>query len=185
MARRHNRRRSVRRERKMEHRQWFSTQGFADQTVTLKTGADTDNVVKVAVDPLKGDDCTILRTRGYIIPYVNADSAGINACLGGIVLPNKTANNASASDLPNPLNDADTTDWFAWMPFYMPPDTGSEPAEEEVVLTAAYPLEIDSKAKRIMEAAESVVWILGFAPNGAVAAKRVGAAYNLRTLVGY
>lgn len=156
-----------------------------ESTITWKAGADTDNVVKIGVDPLKGDDQTILRTRGYIVPSVNGADADINCVLGGIVLPNKTAANASASDLPNPLVDGDTTDWFVWMPFLVTAELGGTNNVEEVTIAASYPLEVDSKAKRIMEASESVVWILGGNPESAISSKSLVVNYNLRTLVGY
>jgi len=185
MARQRRRMQRSRRERTIEHRQWFANSGHMESTITWKAGADTDNVVKIGVDPLKGDDQTILRTRGYIVPSVNGADADINCVLGGIVLPNKTAANASASDLPNPLVDGDTTDWFVWMPFLVTAELGGTNNVEEVTIAASYPLEVDSKAKRIMEASESVVWILGGNPESAISSKSLVVNYNLRTLVGY
>jgi len=173
--------------RKIEHRQWFTESGVASHTVTLKAGADTDNVVKISVDPLKGDDQTILRTRGFVNIQTSALGSDTIAVLGGLVLPNKTAQNASTSDLPSPLVDADTTDWFVWHPFMIPAsvaDTGDETPSDAATLTANY-LHVDSKAKRIMEASESVVWILGLNPQAAVSGKQFEFAYCLRTLVGY
>lgn len=173
-------------ERRIEHRQWFTTSGFSDSTHTFKGGADTDNVVKIAVDPLKGDDQTILRTRGIITPFFSAFEQQTNAALGGIVLPNKTAQNSSVSELPNPLLDEDTTDWFVWHPITVPYDisnTGTDEDDDEVM--AGDQVMVDSKAKRIMEASESVVWVLGLAPQAAVTSKRIAFQYLLRTLVGY
>lgn len=186
---RHRRRysRSSRHERKIQHRQWFSTSGFANGNLTLQTGANTGNVFKVAVDQLKGDDQTILRTRGLVSVSSSALANDTIAVLGGIVLPNKTAANASTSELPNPLLDDDSTDWFVWHPFMIPgsvADTGdTTPADTAFLIANDMP--IDSKAKRILEASESVVWILGFNPKGAVSNKAISVAYNLRTLVGY
>lgn len=180
-------RRSTRYERKIEHRQWFTSSGFAEQTVTLKAGADTDNVVKIAVDQLKGDDQTILRTRGIVAVATSALGSDTIAVLGGIVLPNKTASNASTDELPSPLVDADTTDWFVWHPFMIPSsiaDSGDE-TPADAVITEPNQMHVDSKAKRIMEASESVVWLLGLNPKAAVSGKQFNVAYNLRTLVGY
>jgi len=186
-ARRYERRRSSGYERKINHRQWFTSSTFNSFTITLKNGADTDNVARVAVDPLKGDDATILRTRGLVSIQASTLGADTIAVLGGIVLPNKTANNASASELPNPLVDEDTTDWFVWHPFMIPgtlSDSGAEtPADAAAIQTLEMP--IDSKAKRIMEASESVVWLMGFNPNGAVSAKTVTTSVLTRTLVGF
>lgn len=187
MGRRRHSRRRTRHERKIEHRQWFTSSGFSAGSLTLKAGADSDNVVKIAVDALKGDDQTILRTRGYIniaTSELGSDTIGV---LGGIVLPNKTAQNASNSELPNPLVDADSTDWFVWHPFAISgsiADSGDEtPADANLAETLEMP--IDSKAKRIMEASESVVWVLGLNPKAAVSSKSVDFVYCLRTLVGY
>jgi len=177
----------MRRERSIEHRQWFTNSGIASETVTLKAGADTDNVAKIAVDPLKGDDQTILRTRGFVNISTSALGSDTIAVLGGIVLPDKTANNASTSDLPNPLVDGDTTDWFVWHPFMIPSsigDSGTETPEDAATLTVNY-LPVDSKAKRIMEASESVVWLLGMNAEQAVSSKSFQFNYCLRTLVGY
>jgi len=185
--RRSSRMRGSQYERKINHRQWFTSSTFNSFTLTLKNGADTDNVARIAVDPLKGDDCTILRTRGLVNIQASTLGADTIAVLGGIVLPNKTANNASASELPSPLVDADTTDWFVWHPFMIPgtlSDSGTEtPADSAAVQSLQMP--IDSKGKRIMEASESVVWILGFNPNGAVASKTVTTSVLTRTLVGF
>jgi len=170
---------------KIEHRQWFTNSGHSESTVTWKQGADTNNVLKIAVDPLKGDDQTILRTRGYVVPSVNGADADIQCVLGGIVLPNKTANNASTSELPNPLVDADSTDWFVWMPFLVTAELGGTNNVEEVTIAASYPLEVDSKSKRIMEASDSVCWILGANPETAITSKNFVVNYCLRTLVGY
>jgi len=185
MPRQRRMRRNRRYERKIEHRQWFTNSGHFEGNITFKNGADTDNVVKVMVDPLKGDDQTILRTRGYVVPSVNGANADIQMVLGAIVLPNKTAENASASDLPNPLVDSDSTDWFVWMPFLVTAELGGTNNVEEVTMASALNLEIDSKAKRIMEASDSVVWILGGNPEAAVSAKSLVVNYCIRTLVGY
>lgn len=187
MPRRTHRRSRRTYERKIEHRQWYTESGVKTETVTLKAGADTDNVVKITVDPLKGDDQTILRTRGFVNVQTSALGQDTIAVLGGLVLPNKTAENASSADLPNPLVDADTTDWFVWHPFMIPSsiaDSGSETPEDAAALTNNM-LAVDSKAKRIMEASESVVWILGMNPPQAVSGKSFQFAYCLRTLVGY
>ena len=186
MARMRRRRSHGRYERKIEHRQWFTTSGFSDGSHTWSAGANTDNVVKVAVDPLKGDDQTILRTRGLITPYFSAFEQQTNAVLGAIVLPNKTAQNAANAELPHPLVDADTTDWFVWHPITVPYDitnTGADEDDDE--LMAGTQVIVDSKAKRLMEASESVVWILGLEPQAAVTNKRIAFQYLLRTLVGY
>jgi len=186
------RRRSSRRtrgERKIEHRQWYTDSGFHTGNVTLKAGADTDNVVKLAVQALKGDDQTILRTRGIFVPYFQNLGTEVIAVLGGIVLPNKIAANATASDLPNPLVDADTTDWFVWMPVYVPTDLGVSGGGTDDQTDASYSggqdFTVDSKAKRIMEASESVVWLMGFNAAAAVSAKPISVAYTTRALVGY
>jgi len=173
--------------RKLEHRQWFTSSGFASETVSLKAGADTSNVVKITTDQLKGDDQTILRTRGLVAVATSALGADTIAVLGGIVLPNKTAANASADELPSPLVDADTTDWFVWHPFVIPSsiaDSGDE-TPSDAVLTEPNYMHVDSKAKRILEASESVVWLLGLNPQAVVSSKTFRIAYNLRTLVGY
>jgi len=188
MARsRRNYSRGTRYERKINHRQWFTSSGFANANVTLKAGADTSNVLKITTDQLKGDDQTILRTRGLVTVALSSLGTATIAVLGGIVLPNKTAANASTDELPSPLVDADSTDWFVWHPFTIPPtvaDTG-EPTPTDVLFTDVNDMAVDSKAKRKLEASDSVVWLLGFNPEGAVSAKNVKVAYNIRTLVGY
>jgi len=83
------------------------------------------------------------------------------------------------------LVDGDTTDWFVWMPFLVTAELGGTNNVEEVTIAASYPLEVDSKAKRIMEASESVVWILGGNPESAISSKSLVFNFNLRTLVGY
>jgi len=176
-------------ERKIEHRQWFTNSGIESQNWTLKAGADTDNVIKLIQDPLKGDDCTILRTRGFILPVFSAADVEIVGALGAMVLPNKVAENASTSDLPNPLVDADSTDWFVWQPFSIPQDIGqggADPGDETAAaLASSIMLEIDSKGKRIMEASESAVWILGLNAESAVTTKNIKFSYVIRTLVGF
>jgi hypothetical protein len=190
MARRRRSYSRRRYERKIEHRQWF-TSSEADKlaTVTVKAGADTDNVIKLAVDPLKGDDQTILRTRGFFHFTQTAIAKPGVAVLGGIVLPNKMAADASAAELPNPLLDSDTTDWFVWQPTIIPADVAASGTvtEQDAVEAAVieWSSEVDSKAKRIMEAAESVVWILGMNAAQAESNKAVSYSYVLRTLVGY
>jgi len=186
-ARRYERRRSGSYERKINHRQWYTSSSFETHTVTLKTGADTDNIVPIVRDQLKGDDCTILRTRGIVSIQASTLGADCIAVLGGIVLPNKIALNASASELPNPLVDSDSTDWFVWHPFMLPgtlSDSGTEtPADSAAVTSLEMP--VDSKAKRIMEASDSVMWLLGINANGAVASKSFTFSVCLRTLVGF
>lgn len=189
MARRRSSRRRYdqRTSRKIEHRQWFTTTEIQTSTVTFKQGSDTDNVVKLAVDNLKGDDQTILRTRGQIAISTSTLGADTMFVLGGIVLPNKTAANAGTTDLPSPLVDSDTTDWFVWHPFMVEgnvADSGSE-TPEDAVLRQTMMLDVDSKAKRIMEASESVVWILGGSPENAISSKTFKSMLNIRTLVGY
>jgi len=187
MGRRRRRSYSPRRhERKIEHRQWFTNSGVNQETISLANGLGTNNLVKVSVDALKGDDQTILRTRGYVIVDTTTFASSAVAVLGGIVLPNKTAQQASNTELPNPLVDADTTDWFVWQPFQIPAtvaDTGSESAPEASAFSVN--MQIDSKAKRIMEASESVVWIVGFNASSAESNKDIAMSYCLRTLVGY
>lgn len=177
------------RERKIQHRQWFTSSGVENKTgVNLKAGADTDNVIKIAVDALKGDDCTILRTRGFINVFGTNFAVDTIGALGGIVLPNKTANNASTSDLPNPLVDADSTDWFVWTPIGFQgslADSGDATPEDQQLSVLQIANNIDSKAKRIMEASDSVVWILGLNPQAAVTSKALDFMYCIRTLVGY
>ena len=155
--------------------------------MTLAQGAASGNVAKVFTDQLKGDDQTILRTRGYVIPSTNHAATDIQACLGMIVLPNRIATEASNSELPNPLVDSDTTDWFVWQPFLIPAslDQSSSDDEDPVILAASFPLEVDSKAKRLMEASESVVCVVGFNPFAAVSSQTITFNFNLRTLVGY
>jgi len=187
MGRRRTRSRSQRYERKIEYRQGFTSSGFHSASLTLKAGADTANVVKITTDQLKGDDQTILRTRGIVAVATSALGADTVCVLGGIVLPNKTAANASADELPSPLVDADTTDWFVWHPFMIPAsvaDSGDE-TPSDALISEPNQMHVDSKAKRIMEASESVVWLLGMNPAAAVSGKAVSIAYNLRTLVGY
>ena len=171
-------------ERKIEHRQWFTTTGFYKTNVSI---AATGSVYKVFVDPLRGDDQTILRTRGIVAVNASALGSDSMAVLGAIVLPNKTANNASNAELPNPFMDQDTTNWFVWHPFTIPAtiaDTGAE-TPADAVFSLPNELPVDSKAKRIMEASESVVWLLGFIPSSAVSSKAVSVGYTIRTLVGY
>ena len=185
MARMHRRGTTRRRyERKIEHRQWFTKTGFHTESVTASTAG---SVSKIVVDPLRGDDQTILRTRGIVAVEASALSADTNAVLGAIVLPNKTANNASASELPNPFIDTDTTNWFVWHPFNIPSgivDSGSlTGADQSLLLPNQMP--IDSKAKRIMEASESVVWVIGLMPKADVSNKNISIAYTIRSLVGY
>jgi hypothetical protein len=155
----------------------------------LKAGPDTDNVVKITTDQLKGDDQTILRTRGTITIANTALGTDAVGALGAIVLPNKTAAQAGSSEIPNPLVDADTTDWFVWQPLIVEAsltDTGAETGEEASAAAAnVMNFHIDSKAKRIMEAAESVVWCLGLNPVSAVSSKQFRFGYVFRTLVGY
>lgn len=187
MGRRRSRRRSMRHERKIEHRQWFTTSDISNHTVTLKAGTDSDNLIKLAVTPFKGDDQTILRTRGFINVYGSTLGTPCNGILGATVLPNRTANEGTPSDLPNPFLDADGTDWFVWHPFAFAggiEDSGTVDGAD-VFLAQTFELPVDSKAKRIMEAAESVVWVMAFEPEAAVTSKRVSVAYCLRTLVGY
>lgn len=187
MAYKRRRRYSGTRTKKLEHRQWFSNSWFSNVTTTLKNGADTDNVVLIGYDPLKGDDQTILRTRGLVNIVASTLGADVLAVLGGIVLPNKVVNNASPSELPNPLVDTDSTNWFVWHPFMIPgtlADSGTEtPSDAATVQTFEMP--VDSKAKRIMEASESVAWILGMNSNGAVSSKTFTMSSIIRTLVGY
>ena len=188
--RRHSRTNSRRYERKIQHRQWFTNAGFGGTaTVTLKAGNDTDNLIKIFVDPLKGDDQTVLRTRGFVNFSDLQAGEPMNGVFGMTVLPNKTAENGTASDLPNPLVDADTTDWFVWQPISVPNvDTSSSSTEQDIVVAELSPpmlLEIDSKAKRIIEAAESVVGILGLGPKAAISSKEIEFQYLIRTLVGY
>lgn len=188
MARMHRRsRRYERRERKIQHRQWFTTTQITNSTVTLKQGDDTDNLIKIAVDQFKGDDQTILRTRGIFSVINSALGADCIGVLGGVVLPNKTAANASTDDLPNPLVDSDTTDWFVWYPFFLEGNTSDSGSEtpEDALLREAQHMNIDSKAKRIMEASESVVWVLGLNAENAVSSKSIKTSLCLRTLVGY
>lgn len=173
-------------ERKIEHRQWFTSSFSGEPGLTLKAGSDTDNILKLGIDPLKGDDQTILRTRGYFCFYNVSANTSINCVLGGIVLPNKTANNASVSDLPNPLLDADSTDWFVWQPFPITPQLGASASDDaEAAVISNLQMPIDSKAKRIMEAAESVVWVVGFHPGAAISNKEFEFLGLVRTLVGY
>lgn len=188
MGRRRMRRRSTRHERKIEHRQWFTNAGFTGaDNVTLKAGNDTDNLLKVFVDPLKGDDQTILRTRGYVAVDFGNPGVPVNAVLGMTVLPDKTAENASESDLPNPMVDADSNDWFVWQPFLFPKVNTTDSSGNDDVLAELAPhnLVIDSKAKRILQANESVVAILGLGPEAAINSKSLHFAYSVRTLVGY
>lgn len=186
---RYRRSRSNRRyERKIEHRQWFTISGRESQSWTTKAGADTDNVIKLATSQLKGDDQTILRTRGFFECTFNDFGDSFVGVLGGIVLPNKTAANASTDELPNPLVDGDTTDWFVWQPFYVTEDLGkTSGGDSGEVIEASQDLSvmIDSKAKRIMEASESVVWVVGLNTATAVSAKTLTFSYIVRTLVGY
>lgn len=187
MGRRRRSHNQSRYERKINHRQWFTNCGFEEQTINLKQGPDTENVVKFHVSGFKGDDQTILRTRGLVSVSWSTLGSDVLAVLGGIVLPNKTANNASAMELPNPLLDSDTTDWFVWHPFVIPSsveDTGDASAAD-VVFSEPNNIPVDSKAKRKMEASESVAWIFGFDAAAAVNAKGFRIGYNLRTLVGY
>lgn len=188
MARYSRRRRySSGRTKKLEHKQWFTESAFGAKTVTLKNGADTDNVVFMTNSPLKGDDQTILRTRGRINIVASTLGADCWAVLGATVLPAKVAANASPQELPNPLVDEDGTDWFVWHPFMIPgtlADSGNEtPADASAITTFDMP--IDSKAKRRMEAADNVVWLLGINANGAVSSKTFTYAWCVRTLVGY
>lgn len=186
MGRRTRRRRSMRHERKIEHRQWITNSGMGGHNVTLKAGIDSNNLIKLATDPLKGDDQTILRTRGFVNAYYSTLGTPCIGVLGGLVLPNKTASNASVSDLPHPLVDEDTTDWFVWQPFAFGASIGTGTEEtEDIYLAQTLEMPIDSKAKRIMEASESVVWILGLHPEAAVSNKQIDFAWVVRTLVGY
>jgi len=180
-------RRRTRHERKITHRQWFSDSAFHQETITLKNGADTDNVILFNQATLKGDDQTILRTRGTVSIQASTLGVDVIAVLGATVLPNKVVNNASPSELPNPLVDADSTDWFVWHPFMIPgtlADSGDEtPSDAASTLSLIMP--IDSKAKRIMEASDSVAWIIGMNANGVVSGKTFTFSTCLRTLVGY
>lgn len=180
-------RRSSRRmhERKITHRQWYTTSGITNITLNLAQGTGNQNVSKLFVDPLKGDDQTILRTRGFVVPQMAQISTDLVCVLGGIVLPNRVANDASISELPNPLVDADTTDWFVWQPFLKPYSSTGGTEDQRVEQASAIPLEVDSKAKRIMEASESVVWIIGYNAATNVTSDAFRVAYCLRTLVGY
>ena len=185
MARMHRRSQRRRYERKIEHRQWFTNVGFHSSSIT--TSGTGSQIVKVFVDPLRGDDQTILRTRGIVA--VNLSSLGQDAIgvMAATVLPNKTANNASFSELPNPFVDEDTTNWFVWHPFTIGrtlADSGSASSSEESFVPVNS-MHIDSKAKRIMEASESVVWILGVSPQAAVSNKGFTVGYTIRSLVGY
>ena len=120
---------------------------------------------------------------------VNLSNLGQDAVavLAATVLPNKTAQQASASELPNPFIDEDTTNWFVWHPFTVGrtlADSGAASSSEESFVPVNS-MHIDSKAKRIMEASESAVWVMGIAPQAAISNKGFTVGYTVRSLVGY
>lgn len=190
MGRRRRMRRTMRHERKINHRQWYADVGNFDvQNLSLSEGVTHANMVKVKVQALRGEDCTILRSRGVFATGFASGGVELAAVLGATVLPNRTANQASVSDLPNPMIDAESNDWFVWYPFVIPENVDNAGAATadvvEAVAMSQNNVPIDSKAKRILEANESVVWVCAFSPQSAVSDFDASFTYALRTLVGY
>lgn len=129
---------------------------------------------------LKDDDCTVLRTRGQIsciFAGASDERQQLRLVLGFQVLPAKFAS-ATADNLPNPLVQDDTDDWFVWQPARIV-DSGASFIE--------YSFDVDSKAMRKMEAASVVVPVLGIqSPVRAFGAgDSIVAVGALRVLVGY
>jgi len=180
VGRRTNRRRSNERyERKINHRQWFTN--LVGQSFNPLDSTDAQ-LVSLPSMTLKSDDCTVLRTRGQIDVAVQhpSDSTLVRCVLGMIVMPAKYAN--EVSNLPNPLEQNDSDDWFVWQ---------SAEWMDVVVIggttSLLYSLKVDSKAMRKMEADEVVKPVIGIqAPLAAFGSDdRVYFVGVNRVLVGY
>lgn len=173
------RRRSYRREenyeRKIEHREWFT-----ELVGTNYDPANNQDVQLLALPnmTLKSDDCTVLRTRGYV--NVDGQALGqanlLRLVLGMTTLPAKYAD--EISNLPNPLTQDDSDDWFVWQPAVIEASTSN---------TQIYRFEVDSKAMRKMESDTVVKPIIGIqSPLAAFGSDdRISIVGVMRVLVGY
>lgn len=162
---------------KLNHREWYTQVHSAKWDVPQDTNT---HLQKVYFDQLKGDDCTILRTRGVINVDFVSPTKGFSAAFGALTLPNRYA--AEASNLPNPFTATDTDDWFVWSPIIFT-EVGAAQAG-----SSAYRgiIPVDSKAKRKLAADEGVLGVIGFHFNVAPGASaECNANALLRTLVGY
>jgi len=167
------RRRSTRTyERKIDHREWFVVYGV--ETFNLANDA-TLQIRKVFNESLRGDDCTILRTRGSFTWESEdvAAGAGTNCVFGMTHLPAKFST-LSDSMLPNPLAETESDDWFHWQP--VPAIDSASPM----------PMIIDSKAMRKLPADYQAFGVLGYVSNTQPGSSvGVVMTYTLRILVGY
>lgn len=172
MARTHRRRRTSGYERKIDHREWFTSQ--ISQQIDPSDNNELQGHVFAPAMSLRSDDCTILRTRGCIDVFgagLPANSP-IRLVFGMLVLPAKFA--AVTSALPSPLIGTDSDDWFVWL-------------HARHVTTGSWDFMIDSKAMRKVQADEVAVQVLAFqSPVTAFASgSRLNVSGVVRVLVGY
>lgn len=160
---------------RLAHKEWIPIVFNSQIDPGSSTGAQA---YYLGFNDLKSDDATILRTRG--VGSISFDSVDLDTrpamTLGALVIPGKYKNERTT--IPNPLVSSDTDDWFLWMPFAGMPmgGTGAKVVD----------FEIDSKAKRKMQADESVLFILGINVATAFGSDdRLDLAFNFRVLVGY
>ena len=179
---RRRRRTAERHERVIEHRQWFT-----EQVGDSFNPADNSNEQLFTLDSmtLKSDDCTILRTRGKVHVYVDhlSDaSQPIQMVLGACVLPAKYA--GETSNLPNPLKQNESDDWFLWVPASI---VHVQAVTSGSGVVAIYEFDIDSKAMRKMQAVDVVKPIVGVAsdPTAFGSDDRIFIGGVFRILVGY
>jgi len=168
------RRRSTTRgyERKIEHREWFTVAGVESFNLASNT---TIQLRKLFNEALRGDDCTILRTRG-LMTWESEDVAagvGINCVLGMTHLPAKFSTLAD-SMLPNPLNETESDDWYVWQPV-----GAIDSASPELQI-------VDSKAMRKLPSDYQSFGVLGYQSSGSPGASvGIVLTYTFRILVGY
>lgn len=171
---------SYNRAKRLEHKEWFP------QVVTTAVNPTDSSGAQAALlgnNQLKTDDCTILRTRGVgsvTFSAVATPTILPAFTLGALTVPAKYR--SDTANVPNPLSASDTDDWFLWMPF------ASQPMDPEVVssVSGAVNFEIDSRAKRKLQADEAVIIVLGIDAHSAWGSDdRINVSLNLRFLVGY
>ena len=168
--------------RKLQHREWYP---FVFTPQLDPANNANPQVFFIGTTDLKSDDCTILRTRGagsVAFDMVNPTASAYRPAftLGALTIPSKYK--ADRSNMPNPLSATDSDDWFLWQPFPGMPMNPTVVSNEG----GAQMIEIDSKAKRKLQADESVLFVLGLdAGVGWGSDDRIAVSLNFRILVGY
>lgn len=167
---------------RLQHKEWFP---FIF-TPELDPAANANpQVFFIGTTDLKNDDCTILRTRGagsVVLENVNPTAGALRPAftLGALTIPSKYK--SDRTNMPNPLSGTDSDDWFLWQPF---PGMPTIPSQTESY-SGAVMIDIDSKAKRKLQADESVLFVLGVDSGvGWGADDRLEVSLNFRILVGY